>query len=60
MQEDVYKGISAYVTRVGYDKDEVFAYQETEIKSYCADPVSYTHLDVYKRQHVHRPGTYQG
>ena len=37
MQEDVYKGISAYVTRVGYDKDEVFAYQETEIKSYCAD-----------------------
>ena len=29
--------ISAYVTRVGYDKDEVFAYQETEIKSYCAD-----------------------
>ncbi len=37
MQEDAYKGISAYVTRVGYDKDEVFAYQETEIKSYCAD-----------------------
>ena len=37
MQDETYKGISAYVTRVGYDKDEVFAYQETEIKSYCAD-----------------------
>ena len=37
MQVEDYAGISAYVTRVGYEKDEVFAYQETALKSYCAD-----------------------
>lgn len=37
MQKEDYAGISAYVTRVGYEKDEVFAYQETALKSYCAD-----------------------
>lgn len=37
MQKEDYAGISAYVTRVGYEKDEVFVYQETALKSYCAD-----------------------
>lgn len=32
-----YKDIDAYIPRVGYEKDEVFRYQDTEFKSYCAD-----------------------
>lgn len=37
MQVEDYADNCAYVSRVGYEKDEVFAYQETAIKSYCAD-----------------------
>ena len=37
MQNTVYEGISAYVPRTGYEKDESFAYQTPEIKSYCAE-----------------------
>lgn len=32
-----YAEINAYIPRVGFDKDEVFRYQTTEFKSYCAD-----------------------
>ena len=37
MQATEYDGICAYVSRVGYEKDEVFAYQDTKVKSYSAD-----------------------
>ena len=37
MRDEDYAGIDAYVPRTGYAQDEVFGYQETEIKSYCAD-----------------------
>ncbi len=36
MNED-YEGIEAYIPRVGYAKDEIFAYQETEIKKLFAE-----------------------
>lgn len=32
MKNDDYEGISAFVPRVGYEKDEVFHYQQTETK----------------------------
>ena len=31
-------------------------YTNTELTLYSTEPVSYTHLDVYKRQHVSWPG----
>ena len=37
MQEDDYEGINAYVPRVGYENDEIFRYQETEIKKLFAE-----------------------
>ncbi len=37
MQNTVYKGISAYLPRTEYDKDESFAYQTPEIKKYSAE-----------------------
>lgn len=37
MQAEDYAGINAYVSRIGYEKDEVFAYQQTSLKAYCAD-----------------------
>lgn len=37
MRDENYEGIEAYVPRTGYEKDEVFRYQTSEIKSYCAD-----------------------
>ena len=37
MKNEDYEGIDAYIPRVGYDKDEIFAYQETEIKKLFAD-----------------------
>ena len=37
MQEDDYEGINAYVPRVGYENDEIFRYQETEIKRLFAE-----------------------
>ena len=37
MQKDVYAGISAYVPRTDYEKDEVFRYQSPEIKKLCAE-----------------------
>lgn len=37
MQNTTYAGIDAYVVDTTYEKDEVFGYQETEIKKYFAD-----------------------
>ena len=37
MKNSVYKDISAYVPRTGYDKDESFSYQTPEIKKYSAE-----------------------
>lgn len=37
MQEDDYEGIDAYVPRIGYENDEIFRYQETEIKKLFAE-----------------------
>lgn len=37
MQKTVYKDISAYVPRTGYEKDESFSYQTPEIKKYSAE-----------------------
>ena len=37
MQEEDYADISAYVPRIGYEKDEIFAYQTTEIKQLFAE-----------------------
>jgi len=37
MQKTTYDGISAYVTDTTRSQDEVFGYQETEIKKYFAD-----------------------
>ena len=37
MKNGVYKDISAYVPRTGYDKDESFYYQKPEIKKYSAE-----------------------
>lgn len=37
MQQTTYEGISAYVTDTTRSQDEVFGYQETEIKKYFAD-----------------------
>ena len=37
MQTSVYKDISAYVPRTGYEKDESFSYQTPEIKKYSAE-----------------------
>ncbi|MGN0159898.1 MAG: ABC transporter substrate-binding protein [Lachnospiraceae bacterium] len=37
MRNGDYAEISAYVTDTGYEKNEVFRYQETEIKKYFAD-----------------------
>lgn len=37
MQEDDYEGINAYVPRIGYENDEIFRYQETEIKKLFAE-----------------------
>lgn len=37
MQEDDYEGIDAYVPRIGYGNDEIFRYQETEIKKLFAE-----------------------
>ncbi len=37
MKNSVYKDISAYVPRTGYDKDENFYYQKPEIKKYSAE-----------------------
>lgn len=36
MRDDDYEGISAYIPRTGYEKDEVFAYQDTETKKLFA------------------------
>ena len=37
MIEEDYEGIGAYVPRVGYEKDEVFGYQEADIKKLFAE-----------------------
>ncbi len=37
MIEEDYEGIDAYVPRVGYEKDEVFGYQEADIKKLFAE-----------------------
>lgn len=37
MQEEDYKGLSAYIVDISNEKNEVFRYQETEIKQYFAD-----------------------
>ncbi|MDE7239760.1 MAG: extracellular solute-binding protein, partial [Lachnospiraceae bacterium] len=37
MRTTVYEGISAYEPRFGHPSDEVFGYQETELKKYLAD-----------------------
>jgi len=37
MKNTVYKDISAYVPRTGYEKDEPFYYQKPEIKKYSAE-----------------------
>lgn len=37
MQEDDYEGIDAYVPRIGYENDEIFRYQEIEIKKLFAE-----------------------
>ncbi len=37
MRDNDYAGISAYTPREGYELDEVFGYQETTVKQYCAD-----------------------
>lgn len=37
MKNGTYAGISAYVANTGYEKNEVFGYQEAEIKKYFAD-----------------------
>lgn len=37
MKETVYSGIEAYTPRVGYEKDEVFRYQNTNVKKYCSE-----------------------
>ncbi len=37
MKNEDYEGIAAYIPRVGYEKDEIFAYQETEIKKLYAE-----------------------
>ena len=37
MIEEDYEGIGAYVPRVGYEKDEVFGYQESDIKKLFAE-----------------------
>ena len=34
-----------------FEKDVILCFDEMKVKS---DPVSYTHLDVYKRQTLHR------
>ena len=36
-QEEDYEGIEAYVPRVGYEKDEIFRYQDTDIKKLFAE-----------------------
>lgn len=37
IQNTIYEGISAYVPRTGYEKDECFGYQKPEIKKYSAE-----------------------
>lgn len=37
MKETTYKDVSAYVTDTEYEKNEVFGYQNTELKKYFAD-----------------------
>ena len=37
LKNDTYSEISAYVPRQGYEKDEYFRYQDTEVKRYCAE-----------------------
>ncbi len=37
MKDTIYKDISAYVPRTGYDKDESFFYQTPEVKKYSAE-----------------------
>lgn len=37
MRDNDYAGIDAYTPRTNYELDEVFGYQETTIKQYCAD-----------------------
>ena len=37
MQQEDYEGIDAYVPRIGYEADEIFRYQETDIKKLFAE-----------------------
>ena len=37
MRDNDYAGIDAYTPRTNYELDEVFGYQETTVKQYCAD-----------------------
>lgn len=37
MQNTAYNGISAYVPRTDYDKDEIFKYQSSDLKKFCAE-----------------------
>ena len=47
-------GVSKELTELGFDEAAVKKYMALITK---AGPVSYTHLDVYKRQALLRPGT---
>lgn len=37
MQKTTYNGVGAYIPRTNYDKDEIFKYQKSELKKFCAE-----------------------
>ena len=39
------------IEKEGFEADDIIG----TVSAACADTVSYTHLDVYKRQTLHRP-----
>ena len=54
IDEDVKKNEFIFPSDEYLDKCYVFSNVSDEVYSYMQEPVSYTHLDVYKRQRMYR------